>query len=365
MSKFQVGLTGVIIFGAIGAFFGSTGFAIGVVLGIITGFAHDPEEEERKKLAKEKALQDKKQKENPETPKPQSFKSTQPTDPLYEEVVAELIAACVTSDGKIEESEIELATALIESDEFIGDKLVTLNLLKEKIDKFLADRNKSKAVFNLSMTSVIHKVKKIQDELHKERILVILDGMLDSIKEGDVDLSSVFVEKVKSVISTVTAQDPKQQAAEEYILKSGDREAIAQLREMQKDPRTYGQRLKEAAKGNSVMKTALGVFTGMIAANLVTSAIHQYQLEQALNDFNTQIDSAGGLENMDIGSDSGLNTASYDSSFETSANCSEPGLAEFDGAESLSEVDAAGLDVPEDIGGVEDLAAGDSFDFFS
>jgi hypothetical protein len=94
----------------------------------------------------------------------------------------------------------------------------------------------------------------------------------------------------------------KQQAAEDYIMKSGDEEAIKKLMLMRADSSSYQQQFKQAAGGNDVMKTAFGVFTGMIAANLVMDAIYAHQLQEAITAFNVELEGMGGLDNFDMAS---------------------------------------------------------------
>ena len=150
----------------------------------------------------------------------------------------------------------------------------------------------------------------------------------------------------------------KQEAAEEYIRKSGDQEAISILNKIKSNPRKYGENLKQAAKGNSVMKTALGVFTGMIAANLVMGAINQYQLEQALANFNAELENIGGIDNLGLGEYNPTLTEASASDF------SETNLSEnFEGEYASTD------DLDADIGTDEDMDvamdADDGGDFLS
>jgi hypothetical protein len=94
----------------------------------------------------------------------------------------------------------------------------------------------------------------------------------------------------------------KLQAAEDYIMKSGDEEAIKKLMLMRASPSSYQQQFKQAAGGNDIMRTAFGVFTGMIAANLVMDAIYAHQLQEAITAFNVELEGMGGLDNFDMAS---------------------------------------------------------------
>ncbi|EIC30150.1 hypothetical protein [Methylomicrobium album] len=111
---------------------------------------------------------------------------------IYIEIVPELIALCVAADGEVEDSEIELATAIIENDDLIQDKQLALESLSTNLDKLISDKKKSNAIFKLKSTTIISKVSKISDSLQKERLEVILDGMLESVcDEGSSDTKSI------------------------------------------------------------------------------------------------------------------------------------------------------------------------------
>lgn len=115
----------------------------------------------------------------------------------YVELVPELIALCMVADGEIEDSEVELATAIIESDDFIENKQLALEMLSSSIDKLSADKQKSNAIFKLKSATIISKVSKISDSLQKEKIEIILEGMLESVSaEGSSD-TKLIVDAIK------------------------------------------------------------------------------------------------------------------------------------------------------------------------
>ena len=361
MERFGVGFVGVIFFGWIGSLFGDTGTIIGIIFGIMSGFSHEPE---KAKNIKKKSVSISSENQSCHCGSGKRYKNCHglkkeiakaKNDRLYVDVVTELMAACITADAVIEESEIDLATLLIESDDLIFDKKIALENLKINIDDFHKEREKSKAVFKLKMTSVIHKVKEIGSSLKKERILVILDGLLDSIRDGNRKESEEFVEKVRQILSVSTEFDSKQSAAEHYILNSGNAEAVNSLREMQKNPNTYKEKFKQASKGNRVMKTALGVFTGVIAANLVTSAFHQYQLDEALSNFDSELESMGGIDNLQMDQESHIHFADLGAASEEAQYSEDMQLADA----GYIEVDE-GIEMDNDMG----FDGGDDFDFF-
>lgn len=115
-------------------------------------------------------------------------------------------------------------------------------------------------------------------------------------------LISAFGDSDKDEKKEIADIKEKQKAAEEYILKSGDEEAIKQLMLMRASPQSYDQQFKKYSAGNDIMRTAFGVFSGMIAANLVMDAMYAHQLEEALANFDMELAKMGGLENFDVGS---------------------------------------------------------------
>jgi len=115
----------------------------------------------------------------------------------YEKVLPELIALCITADGEIEDSEVELATAIIEDDDIIEDKQVALESLSLNIDKFLTAKSKSNAIFKLNSSTTIAKVAKITDALHKERLEIVLEGMLETVKDEGISDTQNIIEAIR------------------------------------------------------------------------------------------------------------------------------------------------------------------------
>lgn len=81
--------------------------------------------------------------------------------------------------------------------------------------------------------------------------------------------------------------------AENYILNSGDPEAIKMLMLARANPANYSQVLAGGMnRGNDTLKTALGVMTGVVAGNLVANAITASAISSALEDMQTNLDDA-------------------------------------------------------------------------
>ena len=300
--KQEVGtyIAGVVILGGIGIWLGGwIGFAIGAGIAI-WAISSNAEEEEKKNKLPSKITDSDDVKEKGVVIDMQPAASMEFDHSFYSKLVPKLLAVCITSDGSVEDNKVETATLLIDNDEYIKDKQGALESLSVNIETLSAAFEKSKAVFKLKASPIIHQAINVTDSLEKDRINIFLDSLIEAAQSGDKTQTLEITKKIKEKLNT-QSEITKQEAAEEYIRKSGDQEAIRMLNQMKNNPRQYAENLRQAAKGNSVMKTAFGVFTGMIAANLVMGAINQYQLEQALANFNAELENMGGIDNLGLG----------------------------------------------------------------
>ena len=288
-----------LLFGVIGGvIFGPIGFLIGLGIGYVSG-KNIAEQEIQSKSVKELNPVENNAKDELPTPSKQSSNKYKPSTVLtkYEEAVAFVVAAFVASDGRAEKPELTMASSLVRHDDLISHKKGTIEKIRSLIPDLLAARAVSERVFDLRTTNALSKLALIKDAVQKEQLILIMDALADSNSDNDLTDPLRFRTKVSEKLNANKPENTRKIAAEEYILKSGDKEAINLLREMQTNPSNYRQRFHRAAKDNIVMKTAFGVFTGFIAADLVTNAIYHSQLENALESFSTE------LEKMDTGND--------------------------------------------------------------
>jgi hypothetical protein len=100
----------------------------------------------------------------------------------------------------------------------------------------------------------------------------------------------------------------RRKEAEDYIMSSGDPEAIKMLMLARANPANYSQVLAGGMnKGNNTLKTALGVMTGVAVGNLVATAITASAVSSALDNMHTE------LNTPDLGSvaDSSVDISSW------------------------------------------------------
>ena len=207
----------------------------------------------------------------------------------------------MTAEGRTIEKQIEEAMLIVEHDEFIFDKKTSLESLASNLELLTSAHEKSEAIYKLKVSPIIHQVSEIDAILEKERIVIFVDAMIAKSDPANNNKIKNLADKIKQNLN-IQSEFSKQDLTESYIRRSGNVEAMNMLNNIKNKPGGFAHNLKQAANDNTVMRTALGVFTGMIAANLVTGAINQYRLDQALADFNAEIENLGGLDNLDISS---------------------------------------------------------------
>ena len=100
----------------------------------------------------------------------------------------------------------------------------------------------------------------------------------------------------------------RRREAEDYIMNSGDPEAIKMLMLARANPANYSQVLAGGMnKGNDTLKTALGVMTGVAAGNLIANAITASAISSAMEDMQANLNAADHSSTSDAsfsGSDS-------------------------------------------------------------
>lgn len=120
---------------------------------------------------------------------------------IYQVLLPELIALCIAADGQIEESEIEIATAMIENDDFIEDKEMALKSLSNNIENLIAKREKSNAIFKMKSATIISKIPRVEKPEEKERLNIVIEGMLSSVSEPGLAETKNITDSIKNKVN--------------------------------------------------------------------------------------------------------------------------------------------------------------------
>jgi len=116
----------------------------------------------------------------------------------------------------------------------------------------------------------------------------------------------------------------RRREAENYILNSGDPEAIKTLMLARANPANYtrimaGGMDRGNDRGSDIIKTALGVTTGVVAGSLIANAITSSAISSSLDDTQANLDAVGHSSISDAsysGSDSSWSGGGDDSSID-------------------------------------------------
>lgn len=85
----------------------------------------------------------------------------------------------------------------------------------------------------------------------------------------------------------------RQKEAEDYILNSGDQEAIKMLMLARANPANYSQVMAGGVgKGNDTLKTAVGVMAGVAAGNLIANAATAAVVSEGLSNAHEELSSS-------------------------------------------------------------------------
>ena len=94
----------------------------------------------------------------------------------------------------------------------------------------------------------------------------------------------------------------KQKEAENYIMNSGDSEAIKMLMLARANPANYSQILAGGMnKGNPTLKTALGVMTGLVVGNIIIDSISTSAIQNALQNIGPNLNTVADFDVSDAG----------------------------------------------------------------
>ena len=100
----------------------------------------------------------------------------------------------------------------------------------------------------------------------------------------------------------------RRKEAEDYIMNSGDKEAIKMLMLARANPANYGQVLSGGMNtGNNTLKTAMGVMAGVAVGSLVANAVTASAISSALENAQAELAKA----EVDVIADVSADTSSW------------------------------------------------------
>lgn len=292
----------MLIFGLIGAFFGTVGFFIGIGIGIYCWISSN-----KKKMSPSAKVQEKPT--NPvnfnNIPSGIPSGSTEPNLAQAQEYsfcLSHLYAFILSFYPKSDISKANEITESLKNDQFIMHKFGALDELARLLPQVQTERQDSLMLFQLHSNALIERILRLPKPM-KARVAMQMDSFVNNLVETDPKDYKGHIEKVRDALRQDTPASSERHDAENFIARSGDPKANNILHEMRRNPSQYKELLRSGASGNTVLKTAFGVFAGIIAADVVRAAVTDYQKEKLLTQLDQDIEKAGGLDNISLQDD--------------------------------------------------------------
>lgn len=112
------------------------------------------------------------------------------------------------------------------------------------------------------------------------------------VTPGRFDMVSETLSLKPASVSTVELAR-RREAAERFIERSGDGRALRTLASLNREPTHWLEKLREAAASQTTLKVALGVFLGIVSAEVALTLLRSDAVVGLLNDIDQGMNSPG------------------------------------------------------------------------
>ena len=289
-----------LLFAGIGSIFGPVGFFIGLILGIFGWIGAANKKTESKSVPAKKEVPiftgiEHKVSSTPEFQSTANPGSEQAAE--YATVTSYLYAYILCFYPVNDTSKVDEVTDLLRKDDWILDKSKTLDEVAERLSIIQIERRDSPMLFKLHSEALLERTLRLPRPM-KSRLLMQLDSLSTGLGESEPKDCREFISKFQKALRKEFSASSGRIDAEAFIMRSGDSKAISTLQEMYRNPSRYRNILRSSAASNNVLKIALGVFSGMLAAEVAKAAISDYQMKNLISQLDKDFEKAGGLDNV-------------------------------------------------------------------
>lgn len=120
---------------------------------------------------------------------------------IYENLIPELIAFCIASNGVVQDSEVKMTVSIINNDEMIRNKKKSMQSLSAYIKINMDNKRHAEDLFELSQSSLMAKIAKLENPVEKRRVDLIIESMLSSVQEITVANSQDTANAMRSALA--------------------------------------------------------------------------------------------------------------------------------------------------------------------
>lgn len=213
----------------------------------------------------------------------------------YESTTLELFSRFLSYCPAGDTSMLEAITKIVRKDQFIINKSNALETISATISKHELERTSSQITFLLRTNAATERIIQLPSAMRMQ-FLENLNIYKNASDENLIDEVKELVASIRKRVEDTLLKN----SVEEFVMRSGDIQAMQTINRMRGSPKHYMRYLKNGAKNNSVLKIAFGVFAGILAADVVRAALTESMRIQALAQLDQAIDEAGGLQHIHI-----------------------------------------------------------------
>lgn len=131
---------------------------------------------------------------------PRGVLSARKNHGLYENLIPELLAFCVVSNGVIQDSEIKMAVSIINSDEIIRNKKKAIENFSTYTKLNMSNKRNAEDLYDLNFSTLKAKIAKLESSTEKARVDMIIESMLNSVEEITVANSRATADAMRGAL---------------------------------------------------------------------------------------------------------------------------------------------------------------------
>ncbi|HIJ23625.1 MAG: hypothetical protein HON68_09530 [Gammaproteobacteria bacterium] len=120
---------------------------------------------------------------------------------LYNEIMPEIMACCIMSDGEVEQSELDSAYALVYHDDFIINKKYAIDLLEEKIKELEKVKGDIGSIIDIRFVTLEQNLQEVQSSDQIKKIKIVLDALSSNVKSEGREATKKTVNRIIKQIS--------------------------------------------------------------------------------------------------------------------------------------------------------------------
>jgi hypothetical protein len=226
------------------------------------------------------------------------------TDPDYTRLLVSCIGLSVMADGLVDENELALVRGVLARDEMIVDKEKAMSLIEWEVDGLKLAIQGSALAFGNRMDETSEALRKLKSQKKIDRLWIALHALNSSIRACPNTPAEAVLTRLLSCLKSPTCQfagrfdegrEMRMELVDRYLRAKGELNMSSAFRAAVATGKGRA-RLMNEARGSSMLRTALGVFAGVVAADIVRAALANGELNRLSEVVDMNMETGAGLD---------------------------------------------------------------------